>query len=143
MSERVLGYGTTLTLWPAGSTASGSTHTVAAIRDMSLDDGGATDIDTTAQDTADNYRTFKRGLRDGGALTLELAYDPADATHKALAVLDDSGDVALWEITYASTGSDAQRFSGYVKGLGAAIPLDDLVTQPVSVKITGDPDYST
>lgn len=98
------------------------------------------DVDTTTLDGTDEYRTFIAGLCDPGVVNLEIAYDPINATQKAITDLLDSGDETTFQITASDDAATVvASFSGYVKGWSPSFPLDDLMVATVTIKCSGDP----
>jgi predicted secreted protein len=100
-------------------------------------------VDTTTLDTPGRYRTFIGGLVDGGEVTLDLVYDTEDTSHKLLADRLTSQATKAYTITYPSPLTSTQIFSAFVSGLSVETPLDDLITQQCTLKITGSPDFSS
>ncbi len=124
------------------TTIATSTGTIAQVRGISGPGASGDAVDTTTLDVSGRYRTFIGGLVDGGEVTLDLVYDTESAGHKALAIRLTSQDTTAWTITYPTTFS-AQSFSGFVTGLSAETPLDDLITAQCTIKITGSPGFSS
>lgn len=99
-------------------------------------------LETTAHDSADQYREFIPGLKDGGEVTLTLNYDPTNATHELLdddfdeqvvrddygiVVLPDTEDEVTWEL------------SAFITDLSDSFPHDDKMEREVTLKVTGKP----
>jgi predicted secreted protein len=122
--------------------ATSTSGTIAQVRGISGPGASGDSVDCTTLDNSGRYRAFLGGLVDGGEVTLDLVYDTEDADHKLLAQLLTSQDEKVWTITYPSTFS-AQVFSGFVSGLSAETPLDDLITAQCTIKVTGTPGFSS
>lgn len=136
-----VGYGSVLIVC---STSDGTTeNNIASVRSISGPGVSANDIDTTTLDSSSNYRTFAAGLLDPGELTFSLVYDPTAATHKRLARYMKNRISANWKVCETSTAGTVQSFSGYVKGMSREIPMDDVITCDVTVKVSGIPGYTT
>ncbi len=134
MAGKKIGYTTTI--------ASSTSGTIASVRGISGPNASGDSVDTTTLDTTGRYRTFIGALVDGGEVTFDLIYDTEEASHKVLAQFLSSQDTKSWTITYPSTFTP-QTFSGHVSGLGAETPLDDVITQPVTIKVSGTPGFSS
>lgn len=118
-----------------GTTLSGSVTLAGGFSDVtSISGPGATttDIDITNMDSV--AKEFVSGLPDWGEVTIGLLYGGTDAQ-----VLDGRiGQAAeTWTLTFSNT--DTFTFSGYIKGLGLEVPMDDVVSQEVTIKLTGAP----
>jgi len=92
-------------------------------------------IETTHHGSVDGHREFLPGLSDGGEVSLDINWNPADASHAAIyATFTSSANQAysvmfpnLWELT----------FNGMVTGFDATAPIDDRLTASVTIKVTG------
>lgn len=135
-----IGYGSSLTI----ATTTGGSTAIGQIRNA-IDGPGTdqTDVDTTTFDSSTNFRTFVPGLIDPGELTFQLVYDPDLAGHKRLARYHSDNRVTTFTLTHNSTSSDTDVFTGYVKGISRSIPIDDVMQCDVTVKVSGDPKYTT
>jgi len=136
MSDGLHGHGAILTL---GGTAIGNIISIGG-PDMSKDA-----IDKSTMDSTNKWREFFGGMKDGGEISLEINYDgTALGTANLLAaqMTETAQSVALvFPDGTNSTASSDFSFSGFLTALGHAIPLDDKVTQSVTIKVTGTPTY--
>jgi len=135
-----LGYGTVLVLCSSDNTTE---NNVIQVRSISGPGVSGSDVDTTTLDSSSNYRTFVGGLLDPGELTFSLVYDSTAATHALIAHLMGERHTAAWKVCIGSTAGTATSFTGHIKGMSREIPLDDLITCDVTVKVTGLPGYTT
>jgi predicted secreted protein len=100
-------------------------------------------LETTSHSSADGWRTFIGGLKDGGEVSFDLRYDPAEPTHDLdedlsdveprnyqLVLLPDTEDELTWD------------FAAVLLELGDEYPYDDLMNRSVKVKISGRPTLS-
>jgi len=125
------------------TTSTGLDVNLAQIRNISGPGVTATDVDTTTMDSSTNYRTFAAGLLDPGEVTFSLVYDPTNATHTRLARWMRGRYSAGWKVYHGSTAGTGQDFTGYVKGMSREIPMDDVITCDVTIKVSGSPGYTT
>lgn len=137
---KTLGFGTVLIVCSSDGTTE---NNVAQVRNISGPGVSANDVDTTTLDSSSNYRTFACGLLDPGEVTFSIVYDPTDGTHTRLADYMGERYTATWKIAQGSSGGTLQTFSGYVKGMSREVPMDDVITCDVTVKVTGVPGYTT
>jgi len=135
-----VGYGTVLILCSSDNTTE---NNVAFVRSISGPGVSGNDVDTTTLDSSSNYRTFVSGLLDPGEVTFNLAYDPTAATHALIAHLMGERHTAAWKIAQGSSGGTLQTFTGHIKGMSREIPLDDMITCDVTMKVSGKPGYTT
>lgn len=126
-----------------GSIIATSTGEIAQVRSITGPGVDFGDVDTTCLDSSSNYRTFVPGLGDAGEVTLALVYDPAHASHKILAEAAVNRTSKVWTVYHGSSSNDSDTFTGYVKSISREIPLDDLITADVTLKVTGVPGYTT
>jgi predicted secreted protein len=92
-------------------------------------------IDVTSLDSEDGYREFITSFRDAGEISLEMNF-----TEAGFIVMNtdfESEDAREYRITLPNTEATILEFDAYVTSLGMAVPLDDKVTAPVTLKITG------
>lgn len=123
-------------------TSTTGTLIIGQIRSISGPNSEAADVDTTTLDSSTNYRTFIPGLIDPGAVTFDVIFDPTTTAMKRLNDYHDGRLVKTFAVTHPTT-TVTQSFSAYVKSLGQEIPLDDVVTRPVTLKVTGDPGWTS
>lgn len=119
--------------------------TVAMVKSITGPTLQGEDIDITNQDSPGGFREFINGLIDPGELSFEINYDPGDATHDAATgLLGDltSRSVINWELIFPDTGSTKWTFSGSVKSFEANIPVDDVLSASITIKITGLPVFN-
>ena len=136
MAKRI-GYGVTLE-----TTTSTGTLSIAYCRNIDGPSADINDVDTTTLDSTGGFRTFIAGLIDGGEVTTELMYDPTVESHKTLGTRFKARTLHTWTITDPTTAAGS-AFSGYIKSMSRAIPLDDVVTCSVTFKVSGNPGYTS
>ena len=92
-------------------------------------------IDVTSLDSTDGYREFITSFRDSGEVTLEMNFtrDGYDQMNDDF----ESDSAKMYRIKLPDAGNTTFEFSAYVTSLGLGIQMDDKVTAPVTLKITG------
>ena len=87
------------------------------------------------------------GPIDPGTVTFPVIYDPADSMHKRLAFYHGTTDTSLqnriYKVYHASSTGDSDSFTAYVKNLGREIPMDDVISCDITLKVSGIPGYTT
>jgi predicted secreted protein len=126
------------------SAAKGTTFKVGTVSVGSLTSIGglalsADPIEVTALDSADGYREYIGGLKDGGELSLSGLFDYSDAGQKALYTAFGSGAVTSCSIVFPTALSCSWSFDGVVVGFETNSELEDAVGFDCTVKVTGKP----
>jgi predicted secreted protein len=99
----------------------------------------AGEIDVTSMDSADGYKEFIQGLRDGGEVGIEGNFISSDTNGQIGLVADfNAGTVQAFVITFPD--GTTWTFSGFVKGF----ELNDAEVEgklgfKASIKVTGKP----
>jgi hypothetical protein len=112
---------------------------------MSHSEASGNAVDITVWDdlsTSDHYMRKAGGLVDPGSLTLNLAYDPADATQKTLTGLLGSGALSTFTVVYPTT-TIIEVFTGFIGSVGREMPFGELVTATIRIDKSGPPGFST
>jgi len=98
-------------------------------------------IDTTDADATDDWRTFIASYIDGGEISLEINYDPDDATHApAAGILLDFAATTLdnWSLVFSDASPAVTwTFDALVTGFEPSAPHDGVLTASVTLKIMG------
>jgi len=84
-------------------------------------------------------KTYRPGLPDGGEVSLEIEYDPADADHKFLRGLADDPEILSWQISYPTEPkATLDTFDGFLTAFtpSAGGPEENL-TASITIKVTG------
>ena len=143
-------FGSTLSWDPAGGTSWTALGQVTDISGPSVSRG---DVDVTDHDDAvdnggDGWRTFAKGIPDGGDLTFGLIWDPINKTAhgqtSGTGILSDfentSGDLPAWKVAlHTLSGTMEWVFDGYLNGASFETPLEGTHTAEITVKISGKP----
>jgi len=97
-------------------------------------------VDVTEHDGGGWEEVVPTILRSG-EVTLEIAYDPAAATHKNASggLLYDLVQRAksAYTLTFLTTPAASWTFNAYVTGFEPSAPVDGALTASVTLKITG------
>lgn len=122
-TDGIHGHGTTLSGSGAGA--------IGQIVSLSIEGVEVDKIDISTMGSTGKWREFIAGMKNPGTLNLELVYedDLFNTINSSLAVED------TWTITLPDGATAA--FSGFLDASGLGIPMDDKVSIPASIKITG------
>ena len=137
MTKRA-GYGSVLTC-----TTSTGTLEVAYVRSISGPEVSGEDVDTTTLDSSSRYRTFVPGHMDPGEVTLDLVYSSTITSHKRIAYFMGQGTAKTWTVYHGSSTGPSRAFSAYIKGMSAVVPMDDVISCEVTMKVSGKPGFTT
>ena len=96
--------------------------------------------DVTTHDQAAAFEEVVATILRTGEMTLEIVYDPADATHDAstgLVYRIEDRIFSYFDLIFLSTYN--WTFFGYVTGFEPGAPVAGALTGTVKIKITGQP----
>lgn len=130
------GHGTTIT----GS----SIGVIGEIIDISGPSQARDSIDVSTMDSAAKWREFIPGMLDSGEVTFDVNYDGAAAGVANKLNTSLTADPETWTIAIKGNASvyGSWAATGFVTGLGFAIPFGDKITQSVTIKFTGAPTFT-
>jgi len=116
---------------------------MAQVRDIDGPGMNMSTIEATHHQSASNMKEYVAGLVDGGEVTFEVVWDPADATHD-----DTTGFIYLlknrlkrnWKLVTpvaASVGYWALAFAAFVTQFKTKEPVEGMLAADVTLKVTG------
>ncbi len=94
-------------------------------------------IDVTSHDSADGYREFVSGLKDGGEVTIEGNFIPGNAGQAALVDDLDDGSKDEYTITLPAVMATTWTFNAVVTAFECSAPYDDKASFTATLKISG------
>lgn len=104
--------------------------------DISLDSGGAAEIDVTNLDST--AKEFNLGLADYGTVSITMNYDPDDAQQTALKTDYDAQDSGNYRIDLSDSPETTFSFAAYVRTWNAPrVTPDDVVKLDAVLRISG------
>ena len=130
--------GTTLEISEDGGT---TWVPIGCIQTFGIEQPDRAEIDVTC--LTSSSKEYKFGLRDSGTVTIEMQYDPEGAGQVILESSYASDTAFDFKIEYNNapdeTGTGTlKEFKGFVISISESGAVDDVVTESVSIKITGD-----
>lgn len=97
-------------------------------------------IDVTAHDSPDGWMEFIGGLKDGGEISLDINYDPSEATHALDGDFDDEFPRNYRIVILPGTEDEhTWDFKGILTELSDEFPYDDKMGRSMTIKVTGKP----
>jgi len=116
---------------------------IAEIKSISGPGLSADALDASNMASPGGFREFIAGLRDGGEITLEINFIPAEATHKDASggMLNDykTGAKGNWQISFPDSPTTKWVMPCIITGFEISAPVDDLLSASVTFKVAGQP----
>jgi len=94
-------------------------------------------IDVTSHDSADGYREFVSGLKDGGEVSIEGNFIPGNAGQAALVTDLDDGSADEYTITLPAVMATTWTFKAIVTAFECSEPYDNKASFTATLKICG------
>ena len=97
--------------------------------------------DVTSHDSAGAWEEVVGTILRSGEVTLEIVYDPANATHKYAAggLLYDLVSRTAISLSLVFPGAVTWSFNALVTGFTPSAPVEGSLTASVTLKLTGQP----
>lgn len=115
-------------------------ETIASVTNISGPGRKRETIDVTAHDSPSQWMEFIGGLKDGGEVSLDINYDPSEATHD---LDDDFDDTAARNYKVVILPGTDDEYTWSIKGvmteLSDEFPYDDKIARTMTIKVTGKP----
>lgn len=134
----IAGKGTEFRRWNSGT---GEWEALAEITNIALAGQSRELYDNTTLDTAGGYRTVVPGFRVGGTYTLSMNF--SRDTYEQMFDDFESDDEQNYEICFPDDEKTTKEFSGYVQDLGEAISVVDIITNDVTIRVSGQPSINS
>lgn len=94
-------------------------------------------LDVTAHNTTDAWMEFRGSLKDGGEVSIDVNYDPAE--HDVL-VADFEDDLPRnYKIAFPVTPAVVWSFAAILTGFSSEAPHDDKLSASLTFKVSGKP----
>lgn len=143
-TQAKIGYGT---LFKFGDGASPEVFTTVA-EVTNIDGPGLSRSipEATHMESPNGYREYIAGLKDGEEVTLECNFLPHHATQDpstGILSLFEDGARTNFQVVWPQFSPDVTwQFAGVVTAFQPSTPVDDRITISVTIKITGQPDFT-
>ena len=96
-------------------------------------------LDVTSLDSADGYREFIQGVRDGGEISIEGNFIPGNAGQVALVTDLNDGSLDAYTITFPAAMATTWTFNAIVTAFECSAPFDDKASFTATLKVSGKP----
>lgn len=93
-------------------------------------------LEMTSHDSSGD-REFIGGLMDGGEVTCEVNFLPANATHKQVIADMKARTVTTWSIVWSDGSSTTWSFSAFPTAFEPSAPVDGKLSASITLKVTG------
>lgn len=135
ISDAVLGYGAKFYRY---NTTSSAYEAVAEISEIAGPNKSKDAVEVTTLDSADRYKEFISGLKDGGQIQLTMNY--TKATYQQMDEDFESDDRNTYMIVLPDEDEFSFEFEGIVTELGLGAPVGDKISADCTIKISGKPE---
>jgi Lambda phage tail tube protein, TTP len=105
--------------------------------------------DVTSHSTGIPWRQWQPTLLDGGDVTFDMFFIPADAGHQTFqeiyvnrGVAGASGTPVNWKIIFPDTAATTWEFQGFVSKMDFTMAVDGVVKSACAIRITGKPSFA-
>lgn len=137
---KIHAFGTAIQWDPAGGSSYTAIGQVESIGGPSL---SRDSIDVTTHDNANTWRSFIKGLKDGGEITFSIIYDPALATHDfstgLLSDFDEDSVIPNWRLIFPDTANTTWTLPGFLTAFNVNEAIDDAIKADITIKVSGTP----
>jgi predicted secreted protein len=130
MSNAVSGIGTLFRRWTNSAWSN-----IAEVKNITGPGMTRATIDVTSLDSTAGYREFIAGLRDAGTIALKMNF--TRATYAIMLADFESDTLQNYEILLPDGENTGFEFEGLVTELPLTVPVDDVITADVTIKISG------
>ena len=124
--------------WAKGTTLSIGGTLVGELSDIGGPSRSRDTIDVSSHDSANGFREFVGGMRDGGDVSLEGLYTN-EVGQKALNTNYEGNVAQTIIITFPMTPTVTCTFSGIVTAIGNTAPYEDKLGFSATIKVSGKP----
>ncbi|MEU8264914.1 phage tail tube protein [Micromonospora sp. NPDC048999] len=97
-------------------------------------------IDVTNHGSPDGWKQYIGSLKDGGEVSLDLNYDPAEDTHDLDDDFDDDAPRSYQIVILPGTENEhTWSIKGILTKVGDEFPYDDKMGRSITIKVSGKP----
>lgn len=101
-------------------------------------------VETTSNTSPNGFREYIPGLADGGEITFTINWHDDEESHQELWDIQQAREVVAFQVAFPQfETNNLFDFDAFVTGLPVSSPIDDRVTQAITLKITGNIEKST
>ena len=123
------------------ATGTATSATLTQVTNISGLDSDVETIDVTSHDSSGSYREKVASFIDAGQVTLDVNFEPSEATHRAttggILYLRDQRMTVPWVVTFPGTPVHSVAFQAFVKSAPFDAPFDDKLSMSVTLEVSG------
>ena len=97
-------------------------------------------LDVTSHQSPEQWMEFVGGLKDGGEVSVDVNYDPAN--HDALIADFDDDEPRNYQLVFPDPDETTWAFSAILTGFEPDAPYDDKLSASLTFKVSGKPTIS-
>ena len=135
MTSAVIGKGTLLKAGDGGG--SEVFTTVAEVKSISGPDITRDTLDVTNMDSSGNYREFVATLQDGGSVSFDVNFIGNNTSQNNMQTDMNAGTARNFQLLMPNVASTLFTFTALIVGLTFNFEIDGIITENISLKITG------
>lgn len=111
---------------------------IAQVRSITGPSIAKASIDSTHLKSPNGWRENVAGLKDGGEVTFELLFDPAETSHQEILDLLDEDQATNFKIIWSDDASTEWPFAATLQSASPTAELDGLLLMSVTLKVSGE-----
>lgn len=143
MTNAITGVGVELRL---GNTASPTVYTkIGEVRSISGPEISASLVDATSLDSTGGFKEYIAGIKEGGSVSFEFNYDKDDTPQNTLRdrIVQATQTARSYQIAIPYSPEQTITFDALVESYSLSFAPEDPVGGTISLKMTGDPTWSS
>lgn len=113
-----------------------TTGALGMITKVTIDGVDVGDIDVTTMNAAGGFKVFIAALKDPGTITMEMIYQQ---NNYGTMLANVGGTNESWTVTFPDGSTYVQL--GHIKHVGAMSPVEDKITNSLSLRMSGPPTW--
>lgn len=126
------------TLLARGNGATSETFTtVAEVRSIRGPGQSLELVDATHMESPSGFREWLASFKDGGEVTFQVNFLPANATHTGLYTDHAAKTKRNFRITWPNTAGTKCTFAAFITGLSPSASVGEMLLNDVTLRITG------
>lgn len=134
------GFGTLLKVGDGASPTEAFTA-IAEVKSISGPSMSMETIDATHMESPSGYREILPSFRNGGEVSFDLNFLPANATQVGLLTSFTNASLKNYQLIFPDSGTTTWGFAAYVTGFSPSAAVDDILAASATLTISGAPDF--
>jgi predicted secreted protein len=134
--EELVGFGALLQYY---NNLTSAWVTVGGSKDLEYPEDVTEEIETTANDTTDGYRTKIPSLLSS-LETVSYTINYRWSQYSVLRGIKENRDILEWRVVLMNPEQTYNKFCAFISSLSAEIPMEELIQTTISLTPTGGPE---